>query len=192
MQRTLLGFFVALAAVTFGCGGDPPPKVYGDMQWRLRCDEFGGCAGIRDRSILGLDGDEGQSVDCSQSSSDGTTTLFISAYNRSNPDDQFGIAINNLRVPSGGGGVVGTCNVSVLESGNTFQGLCGATMATSEAQPCYIASVMFSDSEAGPRVSFTMQCTDLPNQADATIKRELTRPGDSTMPAFFEITSCSE
>ena len=192
MQRISLGFFVVLALVGVGCGDDPPPKVYGDMQWRLRCEEFGGCAGIRDRSILGLDGDEDQQIDCSQSSSGGTTTLFISAFNRSNPDDEYGISISNLSVPSAGGGVIGSCNVSVLESGNTFQGRCGATMMTGDTQPCFISAVNFDDSEAGPRVQFTMACTDLPNQADATIKRELTRPGDSSMPAFFEITSCEE
>lgn len=192
MQRISLGFFLVLAAVAVGCGDDPPPKVYGDMQWRLRCEEFGGCAGLRDRSILGLDGDDGQQIDCTQDTSDGITTLFISAFNRTDPTDEYGISINSLRVPSAGGGVVGMCNVSVLDSGNTFQGSCGATMMTGDAQPCYVANVAFSDGEAGPRVSFTMACTDLANQADATIKRELTSPGDRMQPAFFEITSCND
>jgi hypothetical protein len=192
MRRILFGCVSLLAIAVLGCGGDEPATVYADMQWAMRCGEFGMCSGLPDRSILGLNGEMDQDIRCSANESGGQYIFNIRAFGLADPEDEFGIVIRGLAVTTSGGGVIGsTCEIEVEEGGNKFEGRCGATMMTSEVQPCFISPLVIADSAAGPTVTFTAQCSDLPLEADATIKRELTGPGSATSPATFQITSCS-
>ena len=192
MRRILLGCVSLIALAALGCGDDEPAKVYGDMQWAVRCTECGMCSGIRDRSILGLDGEMSQEISCNVTSSGDQRVFTIRATNRADPEDVFGITIRGLAVSSMGGPPQGsTCVVTVNEGGNRYTGPCGAVTATNEVQPCYLAPVAISDTAAGPEVNFTMMCTDLPHEADANLRRELTSPGSAMQPGLFRITSCA-
>jgi hypothetical protein len=201
MRRILLGCVSMLALAAMSCGGDDPATVYADIQWAVRCGEFGMCSGLPDRDICGLDGATTNcetmeparyDIRCTANASDGMYVLTIRARDTVDSEDVYGVSIRGLTVNQGGGMPVGSaCSFQVEEGGNLFEGACGASPMTTDVQPCHIPNVSITDTAQGPTVSFTVMCTDLPSEADAMRKREVTGPGGPSMPATFMITSCS-
>ena len=136
----------------------------------------------RIRDILGLNGEMEQDIRCNATESGGQYAFTIRAFGLMDPEDEFGIVIRGLAVNTGGGGVIGnTCRFQVEDGGNTYEGLCGATMTTSDVQPCYISPVVISDTAAGPQIEDTF-VTRAVQRALVDTRRDGTRQVGALLP----------
>ena len=194
-MRTLFILFSALSAtVTLGCGGDDPAPLFADLQWQVQCKIAGGCAGIPNRSINNLDGEDEHDITCNVTTVDAVQFLTFRAF----LGTDFGMSVTNARFPDGGGPLIGTdAVVEVEEGGNRFQGNAGANTPTT-GQPCRISNLRISEESDGPTIFADLLCVGLPARAAPSLIREVTFPGASydettaTMadPAKIRIVNC--
>lgn len=186
----LIAFSAVLTIAASSCSSSGPAGLYADIQWRVRCEETGGCSGYRDRDVLGFNRENGLTLACSVIESDTTRTLSFSAYTGS-----FGLELTNATFPRAGGTPqAGGCSVTV-QDGNRFQGNCGAS-PPSDTQPCQVNNVRFErDVDGRALITGNMYCENISPSAAGDLDREVTAPGDdpaaATMPFQFSLYDCS-
>lgn len=169
-------FVFALSA----CSADEP--AFADISWQMRCKINGGCLGYPVRTILGVNGERGNSVSCHISEAIGSQQIVNLSVSTS---DGFSVQVRGAVFPQGGGAVATTgCRV-IVEEENTYEGTCGP-FSPNLVQPCQISSVHID----GTSVTGTLFCEHLPAQADQTFQRELTGPGSATTPISFRLLHC--
>lgn len=186
-------------ATLVGCGDPNAGALFADIQYATRCAEtIGACPGAEDRDICGFhqsdpcrDGDAEATLACTVVETETTRTVNFSATQSAG----FSITVQNLAVPRGGGSSTGgACRVRIGEGANVFEGLCGGS-PPSEAQPCQISNVVFSDDMGNPTITGNIFCDDLKNQANPNLEIEVTAvgpgPGPAGMPGRFRLANCS-
>lgn len=198
----MLRFFVSTIGLTLllglaGCGDPNAGALFADIQYATRCEMTLGCEGAENRDICGFnlsDPCEGfvdeATVSCSVRQDDATRTINFSARQGAG----YSLAVSNLQVPRDGGSATGgECRVTVVEGANTYSGLCGGS-PPSEAQPCQITNVVFSDDMGNPQFEGDIFCQFLANRATPTLQIEVTAIGSGPTPASepgrFRLVNC--
>lgn len=205
MRRLLLSLTLAAPALVMGCGDDPAP-LFADVFWHVQCRCYGMCSGIDPRDVNNIDGEDGNDITCSVHQRGGNDVLTFSVTNEAG----YSFEIRDAEFPPGGGPVSGVgCQVRIRESGNTYQGACGASQP-GEAQPCQITGLMVgTDEDGNPQISGNLLCLEIPSTSDNSIRREVTAPNSPintaggvcepfpsgadtpTMPVTFRVVNCS-
>ncbi len=192
-SASILGLAVLLA----GCGDPHAGALFADIQYSTRCDNGGGCPGRADHDICGFNNsDPCESVpgtpviSCSVVETETTRTISFTARQGSG----FSIGIANLQVPiTGGSSTGGACRVTVSEGANSYRGGCGGS-PPSEAQPCQITDVTFSDDMGNAELEGKIFCQELANVAQPSLSIEVTAIGAGPMsassPGRFRISNC--
>lgn len=180
-----------------GCGDPNSGVLFADIQYATRCEMTHGCDAPHDRDICGFNHSDPcvedapePTLSCSVVETDTTRTISFSARQGSG----FSLSVSNLQVPFAGGSASGgDCRVTVVEGANTYTGLCGGSNP-SEAQPCQIEGVTFTDDMGNPTFEGHIFCQFLKNQANPTLAIEVTAPGSGPTPAGtparFRMANC--
>lgn len=192
-----MGLVVLLGLV--GCGDPNAGALFADLQYATRCGISLGCPGPVDHDVCGFDGSDPctdgspePSLSCSATEVEGATRTMTFSARHAGSD--FSLQVQNLTVPfTGGAATGGACRVTVVEGENTYAGACGGS-APSEAQPCQITEVEFSDDMGNPTFSGNIFCQFLANQASPALQIEVTTVGMGTVasstPARFRFANC--
>jgi hypothetical protein len=184
---------------TTGDTGTDERPLFMILQYQVSCRNTGGCSGIPPRQIETLDGEAGQSINCSVDAADGSYNLNVTLDHPSgDPVDDFGFSIRNAVVSMGGGPATGG-QLELTEQGSTFAGpvggsppsaTCSDDPPTSCPIPCHLYDIVFEDTDNGPAVRGRIQCEGLPLGADPMVTRELHFPTDRSMPGTFLVENC--
>ncbi len=194
-----LGLVVALALVSLtvtSCGGGNGPR-FADVAWQVRCPSmppagYSGCPqDSPGRDVSNVDGEAGHSVSCSVSSSGSLKILSFRVYSGS----EYGIQVDGAAFDPSSGNLSGAgCTMRVLESGNSYQGTCGANPPT-DAQQCQITGVSIMDAMSGPQVTGSILCRNIKAPVDPSmLVRDVTSGGTSpsarSQPFMFTLENC--
>lgn len=193
MMRQIVLSTVALGMLA-SCGDPDAGALFADIQYVTRCEETGGCPGARARDICGIHlGDPCLATDpepqlsCTiLEAADGSTrTLSFSATRESG----IGISVSQAVIASTGGAASGAaCRVTVDDGANTYVGACGSA-TPSPAQPCRLDGVTFAnDLEGNPTVQGNLFCQFLENDAQASLRIEVTALPIASGPGFSSDT----
>ncbi|MGF1466126.1 MAG: hypothetical protein ACFCGT_08320 [Sandaracinaceae bacterium] len=181
LTAAFVPFIVALALSLAACGGTG--RTFADMAWRVRCLEQPGCditTPIPDRRVRSFNGDDGNTVICDVSESDGARLLNFTLSDGSGVLEVFGAQIQgDCSAESCGVTAGGACRVEVIEGPNRFVGDACTPGAPTESQPCSIRDVRFCIDSGGFTAVFgEMRCENMEEDSSPAIMRELTGPGD--------------
>jgi hypothetical protein len=197
MRRTSLRLFgLSLIALTAGCGDPNAGALFAEFPYATRCEMTLGCPGPVDHDVCGFNlsdpcevGAAQAQLSCNVVESDASRVINFTAQQGGG----FSIRVSGAVVARAGGSAMGTCEVRVVEGANTYEGICGSSLP-SEAQPCQISGVTFTDDAGNPTVEGDIWCQHLPNRATPNLEIEVTRvgpsPEDRMTPAHFRFANC--
>lgn len=194
-------YFLSLVVSLSACSGEQ--QVGTDALWQVRCSPgVAGCASAED--IIDLTVFDGQMADvggametvavrCSLAdlSNSNTQLLNVSISSRTASGNQSHVLqVQNLIIDATSGAVAGTGSVVIKADDIDLEGRVGAA-APSEATPCRISPITFSEREEGPAMSFELECRNISNPANpALTQRDLTFPNMNDMPANINVFNC--
>ena len=208
-RRLVSTSFINLAVVLSlaGCGGSST-DLFVNMQWQVKCDGQNDCLQGDHLPHDAFDFAPGTTEDVFIP---GTSTIsagedFRASCRLTELENgnlswdfeieavSFSFAVRQAEIPSGGGLLTGdSCEVTVTDDSNTFQGACGSA-ATSADQPCRFTSVGLVNDEvvtglSGPTLQTTVQCDALPSPNNTSIQRNI-RSFDQGSAASIVIVHC--
>lgn len=198
MRTNVLRLLVGISLLAVGGCGDPNAgALFADFPYATRCEETLGCSGPQMHDVCGfnlsdpcVDGAPQAQLSCNVTATDTARTLNFSA----SQGGGFSLRVSGAVVANAGGPATGSCEVTVVEGPNTYEGVCGSSLP-SEAQPCQISAVEFFDDMGNPSFRGQIWCQHLPNRATPTLKIEVTdngnSPEDRMTPARFRFANCN-
>ncbi len=183
----LSGAVVLVALLVTSCTSQDPEPVYLDTTYQLRCiDCVPRVPDEANHAIMQLDGEAGFTLGCSAEKTGGKTLLTFSAAfsDPMHADQNYEFKISQARIDAKDPG--GSCEVRLLEAGNTYLGKCTADAPTTDT-PCQLTFKV-----VGGIVHGTVYCDNIPNpSASPATTRYLVAPSTASDPAKFEIHGCS-
>lgn len=194
-------YFLSLVVSLSACSGEQ--QVGADALWQVRCSSgVPGCSTAED--IIDLTVFDGQmaevggametvAVRCSlmNLSNSNTQLMNVSISSRTASGNQSHVLqVQNVIIDADSGAVSGTGSVVIKADDVDLEGRVGPTPPT-EATPCRISPVTFSEREEGPAMSFELECRNISNPANpALTQRDLTFPNMGDMPANINVFNC--
>jgi hypothetical protein len=173
-------YLAFVAGLATGCTELDDPPVWVDFNYQVRCVDCVPMSFNDDpHQIQALDGDDGLDTSCI--AEDGRIALEVT-FDAEGDNDDWSFQLDGAEVgeDSPGNG----CSVTVSEGVSEYTGGCTADDPSVEA-PCQVEL-----SKDDYVVSGTIFCKRIPNIAEQTVTRYVTRPGSDSMPFEIEIQNC--
>jgi hypothetical protein len=188
-KLSLLG--LPVLALLSSCGVEAN-AVYADVRWWATCPTVNpwACPATKKHDFQQFDGDivEGTLYRASCTAVESNNQLSVSFTVQ---DGEDALDVRGIVTGVNGGSVLsGGCSVQMTESGNSFEGDCGAA-TPSAAQPCQIQNVAVDRNDPdGKSVTVRMSCDRLPWDAQPTLGFNVRDAANTVSPAELRLANC--